>query len=1236
MKKSTHKRLVAWLLALALVVTLLPGMGMTALAVEDGDEGNGPPAVEVVEPENGNSGSDETVGTPPQPEPEPPALPESTEEGKTTEDEGDPSGSDYDIGDDTQPQESMRAPVMPTATGESGYIGVDNYDVDRVFSERMYDNSYLESMSDVGTSDGKFKFKKHTGSDAPSQYVLWYTGGVLHMKNYNGGGISTGNSKHLTILVEDNSTITGDAQGCIDLGASMEEGYHNVTISSDTGKKLTLKMNGSYGTAVAIDSDGGNRTESTVTIEGSVKVEADVYNSSSSNGAMAFGIEAKDVTIRDSASFKAVCSTEAQKNSDIGCYGIIANGTLTVDTTGTIDINVSHASADDRAYSIGLRGSSVNLQRVTYMAVKWANGYAHNGYAISPKNSGIDTHAVGYPDDTTAIYRYGTPHKVVLTDCSITSAKDISGKPLYTKGTFLQKDQLTVEAKIPGFGVVGWDTYPNSSAASGSTLVYQVPATGATEIRIKPLYRLGETGGLSFEWTGADTGRVRLKLRESYGIDPNEIKLLDRTGYEVASGATYDYTSNMLSMEVGNIQLNGTYRIKTSHTKAKVDLYSDWFNAISVPVPTLDKPSGYYYGSMNVNVTAPTGTEGFYKRGSAEIYSGSEGTAFSGNPIAVEGKNSSLTLRARKSDKQGVTIWSTPVTATWTKLDTLPVPEVTFYNGTTPVVPDENNVVLFHERLTVVLSKPSPWPVNAEMHYSTGGVSNYLYKKAFEYTKTGDLRVWAEAALSSGGTQNGNHVAYTIKQHPNSVTSELRVKKDIEVFDIDGNKISPTGTLSASKQNKYTLYVGTQITVEAPLKSGDKVFRYWSVSSGPTVDFDNKNSPRATFIMPDKDIQLAAYYDTPTDIRDQTRIKFTPGNPAGMNMALQTNYDAWRSLSYKWYEGDTASGTLLNSFASFEIGKTYTAHVKVTATEGIRFTDSATIRVQRLGSNLEVDNSRVDRATDNSYLAFDLHLITKPKLTIEPVSGDTLPTKEALTAQLPEGYTVQTLTWADDATTAPSGATEVTITKLEIRPADGSYQLANSSVWINGTERLGEYSSGTLTLMNITVPVKSKGVKVSGTIKSYGDAGENVTVTLLRGTSVIGSPQVLTEASGSVPYSQNYSFPAVPAGDYTLKVEKKGHAPWTEEITVGSTAIAKDVTVYLWGDVNRDGEVTAADAQEIQRKAAGLSSVFDTDPNSAYCTLRADVNRDGKVTAADAQEIQRKAAGLSSTISTLP
>lgn len=165
-------------------------------------------------------------------------------------------------------------------------------------------------------------------------------------------------------------------------------------------------------------------------------------------------------------------------------------------------------------------------------------------------------------------------------------------------------------------------------------------------------------------------------------------------------------------------------------------------------------------------------------------------------------------------------------------------------------------------------------------------------------------------------------------------------------------------------------------------------------------------------------------------------------------------------------------------------------------------------------------------------------------------------------------------------------------------------------------------------ILNADVTV-AKGVTVSGTIKSYGGASEAVTVTL-------------TPSGGGTPFtdtltgnSANYSFSTVPAGTYTLKVEKKGHAPWTEKITVGSSAVTKDVTIYLWGDVNRDGKVTAADAQEIQRNAAKLSSAYDTEPNKSYWILRADVNRDGKVTAADAQEIQRNAAKLSSAIDSL-
>lgn len=170
----------------------------------------------------------------------------------------------------------------------------------------------------------------------------------------------------------------------------------------------------------------------------------------------------------------------------------------------------------------------------------------------------------------------------------------------------------------------------------------------------------------------------------------------------------------------------------------------------------------------------------------------------------------------------------------------------------------------------------------------------------------------------------------------------------------------------------------------------------------------------------------------------------------------------------------------------------------------------------------------------------------------------------------------------------------------------------------------GDISGGVVTVEAAAVT----GVTVSGTVKSYGSETENVTVAL---TPENGTPMT-TVVTGN---SAAYKFENVSAGTYTLKVEKKGHAPWTEEIAVGSADVTKDVTVYQWGDVNRDGKVTAADAQEIQRNAAKLSSAYDTEPNKSYWILRADVNRDGKVTAADAQEIQRNAAKLSSAIDSL-
>lgn len=187
---------------------------------------------------------------------------------------------------------------------------------------------------------------------------------------------------------------------------------------------------------------------------------------------------------------------------------------------------------------------------------------------------------------------------------------------------------------------------------------------------------------------------------------------------------------------------------------------------------------------------------------------------------------------------------------------------------------------------------------------------------------------------------------------------------------------------------------------------------------------------------------------------------------------------------------------------------------------------------------------------------------------------------------------------------------------------DGKYTISNVST---GTYTLkAKGSDGALngsasvtvaadSILNADVTV-AKGVTVSGTIKSYGSASEAVTVTLTKQGET--TPAFTDTLTGN---SANYSFPTVPAGTYTLKVMKKGHAPWTEEITVGSAAVAKDVTIYLIGDVNGDGKIDANDMQRIYAHISG--------ENKFSNLAQGDVNGDGKVDANDMQRIYAHISG---------
>lgn len=163
---------------------------------------------------------------------------------------------------------------------------------------------------------------------------------------------------------------------------------------------------------------------------------------------------------------------------------------------------------------------------------------------------------------------------------------------------------------------------------------------------------------------------------------------------------------------------------------------------------------------------------------------------------------------------------------------------------------------------------------------------------------------------------------------------------------------------------------------------------------------------------------------------------------------------------------------------------------------------------------------------------------------------------------------------------------------------------SQSIVYEYDDDTLSDYASSDLKLEEMPYsPTSVSGLTVSGTIRSYGSASESITVTLLQGTSEVAT-KTLTGASGSVPYSQNYSFPAVPAGTYTLKVEKANHITEEVVLTVDSTPVVQDISVYLLGDVNKNGSVNIADVKFllscIQSGGAGL----DKDE-------RGDINKSG-------------------------
>ena len=672
--------------------------------------------------------------------------------------------------------------------------------------------------------------------------------------------------------------------------------------------------------------------------------------------------------------------------------------------------------------------------------------------------------------------------------------------------------------------------------------------------------------------------------------------------------------------------------------------------------PIDDGIGRYFYDSIDLTVEAPEGYEVWYRVGEQPSESEMGTKVMEGGKVTItdSGSHGIIFFKLAKAfTVDGVTYRKLSHNYTsvhLSKLTELPAPKVTVKTkeGGQTLIPSGNTYTMTENVVTVTLEPNGNWPLDATIAYDTNGNAtprlSTSYTTPFEVRGAGTLAVFTLVPDANGGydyerkecifklaenlqtvpisTYGGNCTAY--------YTDENGVEQEITSF-------------------SQALKVGTKVRV-VPNTPAQKAFKKWEIGNYSEYSIwentiDGPYDPELIFHVPKpindpysqkpKTLTITATFAEAAEasISGVTKVDLVMNKTVGESISLNYSNKAMRTISYQWWEGSSAGAEddVLPGAVTFDPDKTYTVQVTIKANPGASFTTTSGVAIGNWGEHFTVPDDKLigtyDTLTVTATPIRQIDLTMPAPLTI----GDPLPTI-ADVGGVPEGVTAQKLEWPyTTGNTVPEthdGKVRAALTlKTDgTRPflvgvSEYKHLTVNGDIVCqymrNGSNNYVTDGS-TVTVGNIDLPVKPKGVSVSGMVKSYNPKNATTIQLMQDGAEKYSTTIAADTDSGQVP--QNFSFPAVAPGTYDLVVTKKAHLTYTVTgVVVGDTAL--DLTTMtdkpystitlLCGDINGDGNINVTDLNKVWDAANFNKKV------SAATNKLTDINGDGSVNVTD-------------------